>query len=65
MKTVAKYFRSQIQCLFWFHQESGAAGGPGSAPSKTVKSKESSTPNEKEPSGAKAIATEPLSPNIV
>ncbi|GMY05870.1 protein TIC 62, chloroplastic, partial [Fagus crenata] len=46
-------------------KESGAAGGPGSAPSKTVKSKESSTPNEKEPSGAKAIATEPLSPNIV
>nr|POE90416.1 protein tic 62, chloroplastic [Quercus suber] len=46
-------------------KESGAAGGPGSSPSKTVKSKESSTPIKKDPSGAKALATEPLSPYVV
>ncbi|KAF3951473.1 hypothetical protein ACB098_07G115600 [Castanea mollissima] len=46
-------------------KESGAAGGPGSSPSKTVESKESSTPIKKDPSGAKALATEPLSPYVV
>ena len=65
MKTIAKYFKSPIQSFFWFHQESGATGGPGSSPSKTVESKESSTPIKKDPSGAKALATEPLSPYVV
>ncbi|KAK4562848.1 hypothetical protein RGQ29_005362 [Quercus rubra] len=46
-------------------KESGAAGGPGSSPSKTVESEESSTPIKKDPSGAKALATEPLSPYVV
>jgi hypothetical protein len=50
---------------FGVYQESGAAAGPDLAPSKTVKSEEPSPPIEKEPSSAKAMARQPLSPYIL
>ncbi|KAB1207223.1 Protein TIC 62, chloroplastic [Morella rubra] len=46
-------------------KESSGPGGPDSALSKTMKSEEPSTPIKKEPSTAKVMATQPLSPYIV
>ncbi|XP_059435063.1 protein TIC 62, chloroplastic isoform X2 [Corylus avellana] len=46
-------------------KDPGAAAGPDLAPSKTVKSKEPSPTIEKEPSSAKAMARQPLSPYFV